>query len=77
MSLHSEDQPIKLKARFITLGFEHQVNIKYEFFFALVAKWSTIYDMVTLATNYDWDVVHMDIKTTFINEDLKEDVYHI
>jgi hypothetical protein len=33
--------------------------------------------MVTLATNYDWDIVHMDIKTTFLNEDLKEDVYHI
>ncbi len=70
-------QPIKPKARFITLCFEQQVNINYEDTFALVAKWSIIYDMVTLATNYDWDIVHMDIKTTFLNEDLKEDVYHI
>jgi hypothetical protein len=77
MGLHSEDQPIKLKARFITLGFEQQVNINYEKTLALVAKWSTIYDMVTLATNYDWDVVHMNIKTTFLNEDFKEVVYHI
>jgi hypothetical protein len=46
-------QPIKPKARFITLCFEQQVNINYEDTFALVAKWSIIYDMVTLATNYD------------------------
>lgn len=46
-------QPIKLKARFLALSFEQQVSINYEENFALVTKWSTIYNMVTLTTNYD------------------------
>jgi hypothetical protein len=30
MGLHTEDQPIKLKAQFITLGFEQEVSNNYE-----------------------------------------------
>jgi hypothetical protein len=33
--------------------------------------------MVVLTTNYDWDILQIDIKIIFLNKDLKEDVYFI
>jgi len=40
-----------------------------------IAKWSTISCLVSLATQHGWEVLHMDVKSTFLNGQNKEDVY--
>jgi hypothetical protein len=40
-----------------------------------IVKWSTISCLVSLATQHGWEVLHMDVKSTFLNGQNKEDVY--
>ena len=41
----------------------------------LVAKWATIRTLFALAAQNGWKVHQMDVKTTFFNGDLKENVF--
>ena len=43
--------------------------------FAPTAKWGTIRSLFSLAAQKGWKIHHMDVKTTFLNGDLKEYVY--
>jgi hypothetical protein len=31
--------------------------------------------VITLAAHFGWKISHMDVKTTFLNDDKKEEVY--
>jgi hypothetical protein len=39
------------------------------------AKWATIRALLALVANNRWKIHHMDMKTVFLNGDLKENVY--
>jgi len=57
-------------------GFEQCARIDYYGTFALVVKWVTIQTNATLAIHEElWEIFHLDIKTTFLNCDLQEDMF--
>ena len=43
--------------------------------FALIAKMNTARILLSLATNYNWDLQHFDVKNVFVHGDLKEKIY--
>ena len=65
----------KYKARLVAKCYYKKEGIDYEDTFALVAKMNTIIIMIALATIYDWNLYQLDVKSVFLNGDLKEEIY--
>ena len=65
----------KYKARFMARGFSQKEEINYEENFALVARYTSIISVLALATVMKWKVHQMDVKTTFLNGVVEEEVY--
>ena len=56
-------------------GFVQQEGIDYEDAFAPVARMESVRVLLALAAQEGWRVHHMDVKSAFLNDDLKEEVY--
>ena len=65
---------IKHKARLVARGFVQQEGIDYDDAFAPVARMESV-RVLALAAQEGWQVYHMDVKSAFLNGDLKEEVY--
>jgi hypothetical protein len=65
----------KCKARFVARGFYRKEGIDYEEYFSLVTRYTSIKTILPLATMMKWKVHQMDVKTTFVNGEIKEEVY--
>jgi hypothetical protein len=65
----------KYKARLVAKGFSQREGIDYEETFAPTAKMSTIRLVLAMAAQQGWKVHQLDVKSAFLNEDLKELVY--
>jgi hypothetical protein len=63
------------KARLVAKGFRQNEDIDYFDTYAHVAMITSIHILMTLASIYDLYVHQMDVKTTFLNGDLDEEVY--
>ena len=73
---HSADGSIeKYKERFVARGFSQKEGIDYEETFALVARYTSIRTILALAYNMKWKLHQMDVKTTFLNGLIEEEVY--
>nr|GEX46889.1 hypothetical protein [Tanacetum cinerariifolium] len=66
---------IRNKARLVAVGYNQQEGIDYDETFAPVAIIEAIRLFVTYAAHKDFKVYQMDVKTTFLNGILKEEVY--
>jgi hypothetical protein len=66
---------IKHKARLVAYGFVQQEGIDFEEVFAPVVRMESVHILLALAAQEGWQVHHMDVKSTFLNGDLKEEVY--
>jgi hypothetical protein len=66
--------PIK-KARLVAMGNQQKDGIDYLENFAPVIKWTTICAVITLIAMFHWTIHHMDVRTAFLNDNLKEKVY--
>lgn len=66
---------IKHKARLVARGFFQQEGIDFDGVFAPVARIESIRILLALAAQEGWRVPHMDVKSAFLNGDLKEEVY--
>eukprot|EP00253_Pinus_taeda_P026080 PITA_26080 len=65
----------KHKARHVAKGFAQKEGVDYEETFAPTEKWATIWTLFALAAQNGWKVHQMDVKTAFLNGDLKENVF--
>ena len=65
----------KYKARFVARGLSQKEGIDYEETFALVAKYTSIRVVLAIAASKGWKVYQMDVKTTFLNGKITEEVY--
>nr|GFB32235.1 retrovirus-related Pol polyprotein from transposon TNT 1-94 [Tanacetum cinerariifolium] len=63
------------KARLVAVGYSQQEGIDYDETFAPVARIEAIRLFLAYAAHKDFIVFQMDVKTTFLNEILKEEVY--
>jgi len=66
---------IKHRARLVARGFVQQEGIDCEDAFAPVARMESVRVLLALAAQEGWRVHHMDVKSAFLNGDLKEEVY--
>jgi hypothetical protein len=65
----------KYKARFVARGFSQKEGIDYEETFAPVAIYTSIITIIALAAKMKWKLHQMDVKTTFLNGVIEEEVY--
>ena len=56
-------------------GFSWNEGINYVEIFAPVAKYTSIRAIMALATKLVWKLHQMDVKTTFLNGVVEEEVY--
>ena len=73
---HDVDGSIeKYKARFMARGFSQKEEIDYEENFSPIARYTSIRTIMALASMMKWDLHQMDVKTTFLNDVIEEEVY--
>ncbi|GJU83785.1 retrovirus-related pol polyprotein from transposon TNT 1-94 [Tanacetum coccineum] len=71
-----EDQTvIRNKARLVAKGYAQEEGIDFEESFALVARLKAVWIFVAYAAYKFFPIYQMDVKTTFLNGPLKEEVY--
>jgi hypothetical protein len=73
---HATDGNIeKYKARFVARGFSQKEGVDYEETFSPVARYTSIRTIISLASVMGWRLHQMDVKTTFLNGVIEEEVY--
>jgi hypothetical protein len=65
----------KYKARFFARCFSQKEGIDYEETFTLVARYTSIRTIIALVAKMKWKLHQMDIKTTFLNGVIEQEVY--
>ncbi|GKB57754.1 retrovirus-related pol polyprotein from transposon TNT 1-94 [Tanacetum coccineum] len=66
---------LKNKARLVTNGYRQEEGINFKESFALVARIEAIRIFIANATSKNMTIYQMDVKTAFLNGELKEEVY--
>jgi hypothetical protein len=73
---HATDESIeKYKEIFMARGFSQKEGIEYEETFSHVAIYTSIRTIIALAAKMKWKLHQMDVKTTFLNGVIEEEVY--
>ena len=70
-----EDNVIRNKARLVAQGYSQLEGVDYDETFAPVAHMESIRILLALACQLKFKLYQMDVKSAFLNELLKEDVY--
>ncbi|KAK1422289.1 hypothetical protein QVD17_25292 [Tagetes erecta] len=63
------------KARLVAKGYAQEHGIDFDEVFAPVARMETVRLIIALAAYHGWEVHHLDVKTAFLNGELKEEIY--
>ena len=65
----------KYKARLVAKDFTQKEGIDYFDIYSPISSITIIRVLIALASIYDFTIYHMDIKTTFLDGDLQEEIY--
>jgi hypothetical protein len=66
---------VKHKARLVAKGYVQREGVDFDEVFAPVARMESIRMLLAVAAQEGWLVHHMDVKSAFLNGELKEEVY--
>ena len=66
---------VKHKARLVAKGYVQHPGIDFTEVFAPVARLESVHVLLAVAAHEGWEVHHMDVKSTFLNGELQEEVY--
>jgi hypothetical protein len=72
---NEDSQVVKHKARLVAKGYVQKEGIDFSEVFAPVARLESVRLLLTIAAHRSWEVHHMDVKSAFLNGELKEAVY--
>jgi hypothetical protein len=64
-----------LQGQLVARGFTQTYEVDYNETFALVAKFTSIRCIFALATLEDMEIHQINVKTTFLNGEIKEEIY--
>ncbi|GJW96679.1 retrovirus-related pol polyprotein from transposon TNT 1-94 [Tanacetum coccineum] len=70
-----ENTVIRNKARLVAKGYGQKEGIDFDESFALIARLEAVRLFIAYAVHKSFPVYQMDVKTTFLNRPLKEEVY--
>ena len=65
----------KYMARFVARGFSQKDKINYEEMFDPLERYTSIRAFMALVAKMKWKFHQMDVKTTFLNRIIEEEVY--
>ena len=65
----------KFKARLVANGFKQKADLDFFDIFSPVTRITSIRLFITIAAIFDLKIHQMDVKTTFLNGDLEEEIY--
>jgi hypothetical protein len=72
---NEDGQVVKHKARLDAKGYVQKEGIDFNEVFTPVARLGLVRLLLAIAAHHSWQVHHMDVKSTFLNGELKEVVY--
>jgi hypothetical protein len=73
---HAVDGSVeKFKARFVARGFTQKEGIDYEETFAPVGRYTSIRTIIAVASVLGWKLHQMNVKTTFLNGKIEQEVF--
>ena len=73
--INEEGQIVRNKARLVTKGYNQEFRIDFEESFAPVVRIEVIRILLTYVCSKGFQLQQMDVKSTFLNSFIKEDVY--
>jgi hypothetical protein len=72
---HAADGSIeKYKARFVACGFSQKEGIDYDEIFAPIARYTSIWIIISLSAVFGGKLHQMDVKTAFLNDEVEQEV---
>lgn len=71
----AEGNIVKHKARLVAKGYSQEQGVDFEESFAPVTRLETVRLLLALAAHNKWEVHHLDVKTAFLNGEIKEEVF--
>ena len=71
----AEGNLVKHKARLVAKGYVQEQGVDFEEVFAPVTRMESVRLVIALAAQESWRLHHMDVKSAFLNGELKEEVY--
>jgi hypothetical protein len=63
------------KAQFVALGFSRVEGVDYDDTFTLVARYTSIKAMISIASEMGWKIHRMEVKIAFLNGLIEEEEY--
>lgn len=66
---------VRYKARLVAKRYSQVVGVDFNETYAPMAKFTTIRTIVVIWATMDLEMHQMDVKTTFLNREFKEDIY--